>query len=113
MHCPDTFDIAICGAGPAGMTLAALLARRGVAPQRIALIDAQTLAQAGADPRTLALAHGSAQILDEAGAWPIAATPIHQIHVSRRGAARVVGGNESLSSDLLPGFVLPLRELFG
>lgn len=85
MHCPDTFDIAICGAGPAGMTLAALLARRGVAPQRIALIDAQTLAQAGADPRTLALAHGSAQILDEAGAWPIAATPIHQIHVSRRG----------------------------
>lgn len=81
----DVADIAICGAGPAGMALAALLVRRGVAPQRIALLDAKTLAQASADPRSLALSYGSCQILEEIGAWPLDATPIHQIHVSRRG----------------------------
>ncbi|MES2259882.1 MAG: UbiH/UbiF/VisC/COQ6 family ubiquinone biosynthesis hydroxylase [Pseudomonadota bacterium] len=82
---PLDYDIAICGAGPAGMALAALLAGRGVAPQRIALIDARTLAQACADPRSLALSHGSRLILEEIGAWPVPATAIHQIHVSRRG----------------------------
>ena len=78
-------DIAICGAGPAGMALAALLARRGVPAERIGLIDAKTLAQASKDPRSLALSYGSRQILEEIGAWPIPATDIHQIHVSRRG----------------------------
>lgn len=81
---PD-YDIAICGAGPAGMALAALLAKRGVAPRRIALIDARTLQQAGNDPRSLALSHGSRQILEDIGCWPVPATAIHQIHVSRRG----------------------------
>ncbi len=78
-------DIAICGAGPVGMALAALLARRGVAPDRIALIDAKTLAAASADPRSIALSYGSRQILEQIGAWPVPATAIHQIHVSRRG----------------------------
>jgi 2-octaprenyl-6-methoxyphenol hydroxylase len=81
---PD-YDIAICGAGPAGMALAALLAQRGVVAQRIALIDARTLQQASGDPRSLALSHGSRQILEEIGCWPLPSTAIHQIHVSRRG----------------------------
>ncbi len=81
----SNLDIAICGAGPAGMALAALLARRGVPAGRIGLIDAKTLLQASGDPRTLALSYGSRQILEEIGAWPISATDIHQIHVSRRG----------------------------
>jgi len=80
-----SYDIAICGAGPAGMALAALLARRGTPAQRIALIDAKTLEQASNDPRSIALSWGSRQILEEIGAWPTAATAIHQIHVSRRG----------------------------
>ncbi|MES2159928.1 MAG: UbiH/UbiF/VisC/COQ6 family ubiquinone biosynthesis hydroxylase [Pseudomonadota bacterium] len=80
-----TFDVAICGAGPAGMALAALLAKRGTPAQRIALIDAKTLDQASKDPRSIALSWGSRQILEEIGAWPVAATAIHQIHVSRRG----------------------------
>jgi 2-octaprenyl-6-methoxyphenol hydroxylase len=79
------FDVAICGAGPAGMALAALLARRGVPAARIALVDAKTLAQAGKDPRSIALSWGSRQILEDIGAWPVAATAIHEIHVSRRG----------------------------
>ena len=79
------FDIAICGAGPVGMVLAALLVKQGVAAQRIGLIDAKTLAQASVDPRSIALSYGSRQILEQVDAWPIPATPIHQIHVSRRG----------------------------
>ncbi|MDB5792191.1 MAG: 2-octaprenyl-6-methoxyphenyl hydroxylase [Massilia sp.] len=81
----DTVDVAICGAGPVGLALAALLARRGVAGSRIALIDARALGQSISDPRSIALAWGSRQLLEEVGAWPLPATPIHTIHVSRRG----------------------------
>lgn len=79
------FDIAICGAGPVGMTLATLLVKHGVAVGRIVLIDAKTVEQAAADPRSIALSYGSRQILESVGAWPIACDPIEQIHVSRRG----------------------------
>ena len=86
----DTIDVAICGAGPVGLALAAMLAQRGVAGKRIALIDARALGQAISDPRSIALAWGSRELLEEVGAWPLlagsfAATPIHTIHVSRRG----------------------------
>jgi 2-octaprenyl-6-methoxyphenol hydroxylase len=81
----DNVDVAICGAGPVGLALAALLVRRGVEGGRIALIDARALGQAISDPRSIALAWGSRQLLEEVGAWPFPATPIHTIHVSRRG----------------------------
>jgi 2-octaprenyl-6-methoxyphenol hydroxylase len=80
-----THDVAILGAGPVGMALAALLARRGMAGGRIALVDAKSLEQAASDPRSIALAWGSRLLLEEVQAWPLPATPIHQIHVSRRG----------------------------
>lgn len=81
-------DVAICGAGPVGMAMAGLLARRGVAGHRIALIDAKSLGQAISDPRSIALSWGSRTLLDDVGAWAgmqASSTPIHQIHVSRRG----------------------------
>jgi 2-octaprenyl-6-methoxyphenol hydroxylase len=86
-------DIAICGAGPAGMALAALLVRAGLAPHRLALVDARELEQAVADPRSIAVSHGSRELLEQIDAWPggvtsqgeTVATPIHEIHVSRRG----------------------------
>ncbi|HEY4317983.1 MAG TPA: UbiH/UbiF/VisC/COQ6 family ubiquinone biosynthesis hydroxylase [Herbaspirillum sp.] len=78
-------DILVCGAGPVGLGAAALLIARGVAPSGIVLIDAKTLPQTAADPRSIALSHGSRQILQEIGAWPIESNPIEQIHVSRRG----------------------------
>jgi 2-polyprenyl-6-methoxyphenol hydroxylase-like FAD-dependent oxidoreductase len=89
-HTPSdvNVDIAICGAGPVGLALAAMLARRGVAGQRIALIDARALGQAITDPRSIALAWGSRLLLDDVGAWSgigAGATAIHDIHVSRRG----------------------------
>ncbi|HEX8784895.1 MAG TPA: FAD-dependent monooxygenase, partial [Telluria sp.] len=78
-------DVAICGAGPVGMTLAALLVRRGFDGRRIALVDAKSLGQAISDPRSIALSWGSRGLLEDVGAWPLPGTPIHQIHVSRRG----------------------------
>jgi 2-octaprenyl-6-methoxyphenol hydroxylase len=78
-------DVAICGAGPVGLALAALMARRGVAPARIALVDAKALGQAISDPRSIALSWGSRMLLEDVGAWPLPATAIHEIHVSRRG----------------------------
>ena len=81
----DNVDVAICGAGPVGLALAALLTRRGIAGSRIALIDARALGQSISDPRSIALAWGSRMLLEEVGAWPFPATAIHTIHVSRRG----------------------------
>jgi 2-octaprenyl-6-methoxyphenol hydroxylase len=82
---PPISPILICGAGPVGLSMAALLIARGVAPADITLIDAKTLAQTAADPRSIALSFGSRQILQQIGAWPIASNEIQQIHVSRRG----------------------------
>jgi 2-octaprenyl-6-methoxyphenol hydroxylase len=78
-------DVAICGAGPVGLALAALLVRRGVAGGRILLVDAKALGQAISDPRSIALSWGSRLLLEDAHAWPLPATAIHVVHVSRRG----------------------------
>lgn len=80
-----TLDVAICGAGPVGMALAALLVRRGMDGARIGLIDAKALGTAITDPRSIALSYGSRMLLEEIGAWPVPATAINQIHISRRG----------------------------
>jgi 2-octaprenyl-6-methoxyphenol hydroxylase len=79
------FDIAICGAGPVGMALAAFLARRGMPGASIAVLDGRALEQAVADPRSIAVSYGSRQLLEGIGAWTFPATAIHDIHVSRRG----------------------------
>jgi 2-octaprenyl-6-methoxyphenol hydroxylase len=81
---PLRVDIAICGAGPIGMALAAFLVARGLSARSIALIDAKPVAQAGSDPRSLALSWGSRQLLEQVHAWPATTTPITEIHVSRR-----------------------------
>jgi 2-octaprenyl-6-methoxyphenol hydroxylase len=81
---PLHVDIAICGAGPVGMALAAFLIARGVPAHSIALIDAKPVEQVESDPRSLALSWGSRQLLEQVHAWPAAATPITEIHVSRR-----------------------------
>lgn len=74
-------DVAIVGAGPVGGALAALLAGSGL---EVALFEAKPAPSA--DPRTLALSHGSRELLEEAHAWPAAeATPITSIHVSQQG----------------------------
>ncbi len=79
-------DFAIAGAGPVGMAVAAMLIRRGVVAERIALIDAKPKEAAQQDPRSIALSQGSRQLLEQIGAWATSGTPITEIHVSRRGS---------------------------
>jgi len=76
--------LAVVGAGPAGLALALLAARR--LPQAdITLFDARPAEQdVAGDPRTLALAEGSVQLLRRLGAWPAdAAQPILEVRVSQ------------------------------
>lgn len=79
----DPFDIAIVGAGPVGLTAALWLLR--TTRWRIGLFDARDPELAHADPRTIALSHGSATLLQSVGAWPLHATAIEHIHISQRG----------------------------
>ena len=76
--------IAIVGAGPAGLALALLAARR-LPTAAITTFDTRAEdADVGADPRTLALALGSVRLLQGLGAWPGAgAQPILEVQVSQ------------------------------
>jgi 2-octaprenyl-6-methoxyphenol hydroxylase len=86
--------IAVVGAGPAGLALA-LQAAQQLPRAEISLFDARPADQdVAADPRTLALALGSVQMLRRLGAWPTAGVqPITEVLVSqaqpdrRRGSA--------------------------
>lgn len=77
-------DIAVIGAGPAGLALA-LHAARVLPHAHISLFDRRDAAQdVSGDPRTLALSLGSVQLLQRLGAWPeAAAQPIREVHVSQ------------------------------
>jgi len=84
-NAPERYDVAIVGAGPVGLALATALLASGQ-PLRVALIDRRAAGAGRDDPRALALAAGSRQILQRLGAWPAAeTTPIREIHVSQRG----------------------------
>jgi 2-octaprenyl-6-methoxyphenol hydroxylase len=73
------------GAGPVGLALAGWLARRSVTRTlKIALIDAREPEDSIADPRAIAVSHGSRMILEPLR-WPADATAIQRIHVSQRG----------------------------
>lgn len=77
-------DIAIVGAGPVGVSLALALAGSGHA---VTLLEARDQLEV-ADPRALALSHGTRLILERLGVWAELAphaTPIESIHVSQRG----------------------------
>ncbi|MEZ2721236.1 monooxygenase [Paenalcaligenes hominis] len=82
---PD-FDIAICGAGPVGCSVALLLQAQHPDPSRIAVFGQAVPAQGQKlDPRTLALNHGSQQLLEPLSAWPTPAAAIRHVHVSQKG----------------------------
>ncbi len=78
-------NLAIVGAGPVGLALA-LQAARLLPQARIALFDARPAERdVSGDPRTLALALGSVQVLERLGAWDAAAAqPILEVHVSQQ-----------------------------
>lgn len=77
-------NLAVVGAGPAGLTLA-LLAAQYLPQARISLFDARPLERdVSGDPRTLALSLGSVQLLQRLGLWDAnLAQPIQQVSVSQ------------------------------
>lgn len=77
-------DLAIVGAGPAGLALA-LHAARQLPLAQVTVFDARPPAQdLRGDPRALALSLGSVQWLQRLMAWPEhEAAPIHRVHVSQ------------------------------
>ncbi|MFL9905250.1 UbiH/UbiF/VisC/COQ6 family ubiquinone biosynthesis hydroxylase [Paraburkholderia sp. RL17-337-BIB-A] len=82
---PFDFDVTIVGAGPVGLALAGWLARRSATQAlKIALIDAREPEDSIADPRAIAVSHGSRMILEPLR-WPTDSTAIQRIHVSQRG----------------------------
>ncbi|MBP0593474.1 UbiH/UbiF/VisC/COQ6 family ubiquinone biosynthesis hydroxylase [Paraburkholderia sp. LEh10] len=82
---PFDYDVAIVGAGPVGLALAGWLARRSATQNlNVALIDAREPEDSVADPRAIAVSHGSRMILEPLR-WPSDATAIQRIHVSQRG----------------------------
>jgi len=78
------YDVLIAGGGPVGASLALALRGTGLV---VGLLEPRAPRAAQADPRPVALSHGSRLILERLGVWePLApATPIRRIHVSQRG----------------------------
>jgi 2-octaprenyl-6-methoxyphenol hydroxylase len=89
----QAIDIAVIGAGPAGLALA-LHASRVLPHARLSLFDRRDAAQdISADPRTLALALGSVQLLQRLGVWRGGvAQPIREVHVSQLPAPALPAG---------------------
>jgi len=86
-------SIAVIGAGPVGLALA-LLAARTLPKAQISLFDARPAERdVGGDPRTLALALGSIQLLERVGAWEASrAEPIREVWVSQQAPALALPG---------------------
>ncbi len=77
-------DVLIAGGGPVGASLALALHGSGLV---VGLIEPRAPRAAPADPRPIALSHGSRLILERLGVWErlAPATPIRRIHVSQSG----------------------------
>lgn len=66
---PDSPQVLICGAGPAGLALACALHDRGLAVRVLEQADAATLAAPADDGREIALTHRSRRLLEGWGLW--------------------------------------------
>lgn len=111
---PIQVDVAICGGGLVGATLALALAEIDLS---VALIEAATLQSSdhpSFDDRTTALSNGSRRIFEALGVWPLIereATPIRRIHISdqgRFGFARIDAEEQRLEA---LGFVVTNRVM--
>jgi 2-octaprenyl-6-methoxyphenol hydroxylase len=102
MSAQPPHDVAICGGGLVGATLAIALAQLEL---KVALFESHpfgTLDQPSFDERTTALSNGSRRVFEGLEIWPLIereATPIRRIHVSdkgRFGFARIDANEQGL-----------------
>ena len=106
----DSVQLAICGGGLAGATLACMLAGQ---PLRIAVLEA-TAPGARRHTRALALSWSSRRILEASALWPALqphVTPVRAVHVAipgRFGALRCTAAD--LGTEAL-GYVVPEDRL--
>lgn len=82
-------DVAIVGAGPAGLALSLFLARRGCQVTLLERQDTETLAAPADDGREIALTHKSERLLRELGAWELLSAD----EIGLLEAAQVVDGH--------------------
>lgn len=89
------FDIAIIGAGPAGLAFARSLAGSGLSVALVEQQARQALAEPAFDGREIALTHASRQLLEQLGLWsrldPADIAPLRQ--------ARVMNGQSAFALD--------------
>jgi 2-octaprenyl-6-methoxyphenol hydroxylase len=102
MSAQPPHDVAICGGGLVGATLAIALAQLDL---KVALFESHpfgAIDQPSFDERTTALSNGSRRVFEGLGIWPLIereATPIRRIHVSdkgRFGFARIDANEQGL-----------------
>jgi len=78
---PASAAVVVVGGGPVGCACAAMLGRAGI---DVVVLEAATIV--APDPRALALAWSSRQMLVELGVWDaLAVTPMRHVHVSEAG----------------------------
>ncbi|WP_137181393.1 5-demethoxyubiquinol-8 5-hydroxylase UbiM [Roseomonas sp. AR75] len=100
-------DIAVIGAGPAGLSFARLLAGSGLSVVLVERAPEAALAEPAFDGREIALTHHSQEILDEIGAWD--RIPKEQMAPLKR--ARVQDGASPFVLDFAPPGETPLGML--
>src|SRR5688500_6612325 len=110
----ESFDLAICGGGLVGASLALAVDQLGL---RVALLEASpfgTSDQPSFDDRTTALSTGSRRVFEALHVWPLLerdATAIKRIHVSdqgRFGFARINAAEQGVNA---LGFVVTNRVM--
>ncbi|VAW34191.1 Ubiquinone biosynthesis hydroxylase, UbiH/UbiF/VisC/COQ6 family [hydrothermal vent metagenome] len=89
------FDIAIVGAGPAGLSFANSLSQSGLQIAIVELLDSNTIENPAPDGREIALTHLSLKIMQELGIWD----KIPQQDISYIKKAHVVDGDSDYTME--------------